>query len=156
MWNEMMTGASLLKSFWSSVKAGTESSFKRVFITGVTSMSMTDHTSGFNIVRNIAWDSRYCAMFGLTSEEVKDSLRLILAKEGDNEKVEQQVEDHYKNMEMLFNGYCFTRKKQGAQKVFNTNTCLEYFEVRATAKNLLFLLITFILEFKTWRIQRAK
>lgn len=135
-WAEMMKTGSFLKSFWSSIKAGTESCFKRIFITGVTSMSMTDHTSGFNIVQNIAWDRRYAAMFGLSSKEVKDTLRLIFEKK--SEKVEQLVEAHYKLMEGLFNGYCFTNYKQqhtDTQKVFNTNTCLEYFEVRAIEPN---------------------
>ena len=40
-WVEMMKTSPFLKSFWSSIKAGTESCFKRIFITGVTSMSMT-------------------------------------------------------------------------------------------------------------------
>lgn len=81
-------------------------------------------------------------MFGLTSEEVKASLRLILGDKA------EQVEAHYKIMEGLFNGYCFTNEEEDGredegqdvmhriQKVFNTNTCLEYFVVRITAINL--------------------
>jgi hypothetical protein len=52
-WKEIIKVGSFLKSFWSSVKVGTVSCLERIYMTGVTPISMTDHTSGFNIIENI-------------------------------------------------------------------------------------------------------
>jgi hypothetical protein len=91
-------------------------------------------------------DRRYSAMFGLTSEEVKDSLRLIF-----EENDEEQVDNQFKIMEKLFDGYCFTQGKGEYKKVFNTNTCLEFFSVsrQPLITSEIMLIIILYLEFTT-------
>jgi len=60
------------KQFFTVLKAGASGNnapIRRMFITGVTPMTMYDVTSGFNIGSNISIDSRFNAMVGLTDNE---------------------------------------------------------------------------------------
>ena len=45
-------GTGYLRSFFDTVKAGTDSTIKRCFVTGVSPVTMDDLTSGFNIGTN--------------------------------------------------------------------------------------------------------
>jgi len=62
------------KEFFTLLKAGAsgeDAPIDRIFITGVTPMTMYDVTSGFNIGKNISLDSEFNALTWFTEEEVK-------------------------------------------------------------------------------------
>jgi len=62
------------REFFTLLKVGTSGNnapIDRIFITGVTPMTMYDVTSGFNIVKNISLDSQFNALTGFTEGEVK-------------------------------------------------------------------------------------
>jgi len=67
----------LFKQFFTTLKtatAGNDSPLKRMFITGVTPMTMYDVTSGFNIGSNISLDTQFHNMVGFTQNEVDELL----------------------------------------------------------------------------------
>ena len=63
------------KQFFAVIKGGTsetDAPVKRLFITGVTPMTMYDVTSGFNIGKNISLDSTFNNMVGFTDSELQE------------------------------------------------------------------------------------
>ena len=63
-----------LRAFFNKVKAGTDSSIKRCFITGVSPVTMDDLTSGFNIGTNYSLSPEFNEMTGFTEKEVREML----------------------------------------------------------------------------------
>jgi hypothetical protein len=73
-YHDLTHGAGFLRHFFNVLKAGTTgsgSSLSRLFITGVSPVTMDDVTSGFNIGRNISLETKFNEMLGFTAEEVK-------------------------------------------------------------------------------------
>ena len=67
----------VFKQFFTVLKAGTSANnapIKRMFITGVTPMTMYDVTSGFNIGSNISLNSSFNEMLGFSEDEVKEMM----------------------------------------------------------------------------------
>ena len=69
-------GTSYLRSFFDTVKAGTDSTIKRCFVTGVSPVTMDDLTSGFNIGTNYSLSPEFNEMTGFNEEEVRAMLDL--------------------------------------------------------------------------------
>ena len=69
-----------LRAFFNRVKAGTYSSIKRCFITGVSPVTMDDLTSGFNIGTNYSLTPKFNAMMGFTEDEVREMLTYYSTK----------------------------------------------------------------------------
>ena len=67
-------GTGYLRSFFDTVKAGTDSSIKRVFVTGVSPVTMDDLTSGFNIGTNYSLSPEFNELVGFTEEDVRAML----------------------------------------------------------------------------------
>ncbi|KAG0336155.1 hypothetical protein BG000_006872 [Podila horticola] len=121
-WEQLRTGPnSLLKGFWAAVKGNLGSrSIVKCFITGVSPLSMTDHTGGFNVATYMTWREEMSGLCGLTAEDVLSALRLPNVY-----KSEYDVQNHFGIMKNNYDGYSFVEE---AQHVFNTNTCLEYLQ----------------------------
>ena len=65
--------SAFFKQFFTTLKTGTggnDAPIKRMFITGVTPMTLFDVTSGFNIGKNISIDSTFNEMVGITDDEL--------------------------------------------------------------------------------------
>ncbi|KAF9351659.1 hypothetical protein BGX26_010372 [Mortierella sp. AD094] len=123
-WDQLRTGLkSLLKGFWATVKGNLgRQSIEKCFITGVSPLSMADHTSGFNVETNVSWREELSGLCGLTEGDVFAALRLPSVCKSDDE-----VQKRFEIMKTNYYGYKFTELGQ-APRVFNTNTCLEYLE----------------------------
>ena len=89
----------------------------RIFITGVTSLTLDSLTSGFNIAQNVSMFPELNEMTGFTSEEAK-----ALLKEIEVSDVEGTMETLTEN----YNGYCF--HKRAENKVFNSNMVLYFMD----------------------------
>jgi len=105
------------KQFFTTLKAGTSGNnapIKRMFITGVTPMTMYDVTSGFNIGKNISLTSQFHNMIGLDKEELKSALR------------EYNLLDRVdiKMLKEWYNNYTFSRKIKNA--IYNTDMILYF------------------------------
>lgn len=72
-YNDLTHGSGFFRYFFNLLKGATGgqiSGLARLFITGVSPVTMDDVTSGFNIGTNISMDSRFSEMIGFTEDEV--------------------------------------------------------------------------------------
>ena len=86
-------GGGFYRSFFATLKAGTENgSVERLFVTGVSPVTMDDVTSGFNIGANLSLRPEFNEMLGFTEREVNgnfDLLRRVISEgRADSEIVE--------------------------------------------------------------------
>jgi hypothetical protein len=113
----------ILKTFWSNVKAGGTSDYgiKKVYITGVTPLLLSDLISGANDQENISFSPRLSTICGLTRSDVLEALRVIC-------NTEEEVQKHLKELEKHTNGYHFCQQRS-VDPVFNAQTALSYLQV---------------------------
>ena len=105
------------KQFFTTLKAGASGNnapIKRMFITGVTPMTMYDVTSGFNIGKNISLDSRFHNMVGFDTRELKDTLKAY------------NIEDKVKIslLKEWYNHYTFS--EESSEPIYNTDMILYF------------------------------
>ena len=78
-------GDGFFKQFFTVLKeatTGTDAPVSRMFVTGVTPVTMDDVTSGFNIASNISMDPAFAALAGFTREDVRAMLAYYRANAG--------------------------------------------------------------------------
>ena len=105
----------LFKQFFTTLKtatSGNDSPLKRMFITGVTPMTMYDVTSGFNIGSNISLNPNFNNLVGLNENEV-----LALLKYYD-------VDADISLLKEWYNNYIFSEKMP--EPIFNTDMILYF------------------------------
>ena len=114
---------SVLKAFWSNVKAGGKSSYgiRKVYITGVTPLLLSGLTSGGNHQENISFSPQISTICGLTRSDVLGALRVICNNE-------EEMQKHFEELQHHANGYHFCQE-QSVDPVFNTQTALSYLQV---------------------------
>ena len=117
------SGLAILEGFWSTVKACRTMDYgiKKVFITGVTPLLLSDLTSGFNEQQSKSFDRDFSTICGLTRSDIQGALRAVY---GDEEK----VETHLKELALYANGYHFC-PELAVDTVFNTQAALLYLQV---------------------------
>ncbi len=111
-----------LRAFFNKVKAGTSSSIKRCFITGVSPVTMDDLTSGFNIGTNYSLSSKFNEMVGFTEEEVREMLTYYSANSRFNHTIDELIE----LMKPWYNNYCFAQECYGDTTLYNSNMVLYF------------------------------
>ena len=120
-YHQLTHGGGFFRDFFATVKTGTESgSLERLFITGVSPVTMDDVTSGFNIGTNISFDSAYNQMVGFTEEEVHD----LVAMYADLGVFDRERDAAIDVMREWYNGYRFA--KGAAEDMYNTDMVLYY------------------------------
>ena len=98
-----------------------KAAFDRIYMTGVSPVTMDDLTSGFNIATNITQNPRFNAMLGFEEREV---LRLYEDFKGVGEYQEGNPADWVRSFKPWYDGYCFSPKKVGKESVFNSDMVL--------------------------------
>ncbi len=98
-----------------------KSSFDRIFMTGVSPVTMDDLTSGFNIATNISQDAEFNAMLGFSEEEV---LKLYADFKGTGRYQTCEPTEWVKSIKPWYDGYCFSKAKIGKESVFNSDMAL--------------------------------
>ena len=118
---DMTKSGGFYKNFYAQLKiATTRGSVKRVFITGVTTVSLDSLTSGFNIANDISHSSMFAGMFGFTDEELRDLIPQLV----DLERTGVTRDAVFERMKTLYNGYRFSPNSE--LSVFNASMCLYY------------------------------
>ncbi|MDL1964972.1 MAG: ATP-binding protein [Deltaproteobacteria bacterium] len=115
-YHDLTHGAGFLRHFFNVLKAGTTgsgSSLARLFITGVSPVTMDDVTSGFNIGRNISLEPKFDEMLGFTILET----RSLISWYKDHGNFLLDTDETFGIMQLWYNNYCFSHKSQ--QSVFN-------------------------------------
>ena len=114
-------GGGFFRNFFATLKTGTESGgLERMFITGVSPITMDDVTSGFNIGANISLTPAFNELLGFTEGEVESVLRTY----SDLGALNQEVDAAMNTMREWYNGYRFA---EGAPNdLYNSDMVLYY------------------------------
>ena len=98
----------------------------RIFLTGVSPVTLDDLTSGFNIGWHLSTNPKFNAMLGFTQDDVRTMFRYYQEVgwlEGDIEEMIGEMKPWYDN-------YCFAKTLIGKEHVFNSDMVLYYLSRR--------------------------
>ena len=118
-------GGGFYRNFFATLKDGAGYSgggLERMFITGVSPITMDDVTSGFNIGKNISLEPEFNDMLGFTEEEVRELLEMYR----DCGVFDQEVEAALEVMREWYNGYRFAEESEG--ELYNTDMVLYFLD----------------------------
>jgi len=125
-----------VRSFYEVFKTHTSGScIDRIFITGVTSLTLDSLTSGFNIAQNVSMFPELNEMTGFTNEETKALLKEVAITNKESSPHLCSAEHIEETMELLienYNGYCFYKSIE--KKLFNSNMVLYFLDAYQRAK----------------------
>ena len=120
-YHQLTHGGGFYRSFFATLKAGTESgSLERMFVTGVSPVTMDDVTSGFNIGKNLSLLPEYNELLGFTEADV----RWMLKTYRDIGAFDRDVEKTIATMREWYDGYRFA--KTSPRTVYNADMVLHY------------------------------
>ena len=115
-------GTGYLRTFFDTIKAGTYSSIERVFVTGVSPVTLDDLTSGFNIGTNYSLSYAFHEMVGFTEQEV----RAMLTYYSQHHEFHHTVDELIEIMKPYYDNYCFAVKAYGKTTMYNSNMVLSF------------------------------
>ena len=115
-------GTGYLRSFFDTVKAGTYSTIKRCFVTGVSPVTMDDLTSGFNIGTNYSLSPEFNEMTGFNEEEVRAMLDYYATTCQFHHSTDELIEA----MKPWYDNYCFSEQSYGGTTMYNSNMVLYF------------------------------
>lgn len=121
---EITHGNGFLRLFFNKLKAGTTevgASIKKIFITGVSPVTLDDVTSGFNIAKNITTDAQFNSIIGFTEAEVITMLNHY--KEAG--LINEPIENLLAVMREWYNNYCFSKNEIG-KSMYNSYMVLYF------------------------------
>lgn len=107
-----------VRAFYEELKNGTQMGIGRIFVTGVSPISLDSMTSGYNISTNLSLDPRYNEMMGFTSEEVNNLISMI--------DTIANPQDTLLEMKQHYDGYRFS--KFANKHIYNPNMALYYLD----------------------------
>ena len=108
------------KNFFAKLKSATRRAVARIFITGVTSISLDSLTSGFNIAANCTIFPAFADLYGFTEAE----LRALVPQVLDIDPLGLKLDNLIAHMKEWYNGYRFSPYSDAT--VFNPTMCLGY------------------------------
>ena len=117
-------GEGYLRLFFDAVKTATETSLKRVFVTGVSPVTMDDLTSGFNIGTNYSLETEFNAMMGFTEDEVRGMLTYYSTVCPFHHTVDELIE----RMKPWYDNYCFAKSRYGKETMYNSVMVLYFID----------------------------
>src|SRR5574344_377966 len=115
-------GTGYLRTFFDTIKSGTDSSIERVFITGVSPVTLDDLTSGFNIGTNYSLAYGFNEMVGFTEEEVREMLTYYSQHYEFHHTIDELIEI----MKPYYDNYCFAVDAYGETTMYNSNMVLSF------------------------------
>ena len=115
-------GEGFFRNFFGTLKAGTAESgaIERLFVTGVSPITMDDVTSGFNIGANVSLRPGFNEVLGFTEAEVRDMLRMYR----DRGAIDQDPDAVLDLMHEWYDGYRFA--EEAGPDIYNTDMVLYY------------------------------
>ena len=115
-------GTGYLRNFFDTVKAGTDSSIKRCFVTGVSPVTMDDLTSGFNIGTNYSVSPEFNELVGFTEEDVREMLDYYRTTVDFHHTTDELIDI----MKPWYDNYCFAEESYGNTTMYNSNMVLYF------------------------------
>jgi hypothetical protein len=107
-----------VRKFYETIKTATrDGAVERIFVTGVSPVTVDSLTSGFNIATQITLDPHFHNMMGFTKAEVTDILRGIEVEEKD-------FPEFMIDLKSWYDGYLFNRKV--TERLYNSDMVLYF------------------------------
>ena len=125
-YREKTHGEGLIRGFFNNVKASTSNAgaaVERLFITGVSPITMDDVTSGFNIGTNISMLPQFNSIIGFSEDEVREMITYY--KDEDALPEDVTVEGLLEIMKPWYDNYCFSPQKLG-ERMYNSDMTLYF------------------------------
>uniref|UniRef100_UPI004056F1AA AAA family ATPase n=1 Tax=Candidatus Electrothrix sp. TaxID=2170559 RepID=UPI004056F1AA len=110
-----------VRAFYETIKIATgQGVVDRLFITGVTSITLDSMTSGFNIGKNLSFEKAFNQSMGFTRNETMQAVQTLADTCGfDAQKITKDIAQWY-------NGYQFSSRAE--EKIFNPDMVLYYID----------------------------
>ncbi len=115
-YREQTHGEGYLRRFFNAIKSAAGSSLGRVFVTGVSPVTMDGLTSGFNIGTNYSQSPCFNEMTGFTEDEVHDMLEYYANTLPFNHTPDELI----KAMKPWYDNYCFALNRYGKTTMYNS------------------------------------
>ena len=113
------------EGFYCDIFKKFKGNFDRIFITGVSPVTLDDVTSGFNIGWHISTKPEFNQMLGFSTEDVREMFTYY--KEKGAIRPDSDIEAIISNMKPWYDNYCFSADALEKQsKVFNCDMILYY------------------------------
>ncbi|MDO3392381.1 AAA family ATPase, partial [Bacteroides sp. ET489] len=119
-------GEGFIREFFNVIKAATtgpDAAIDRMFITGVSPVTMDDVTSGFNIGTNISMKPEFNSIIGFSTEEVRQMISYYKSEGALPEEV--TVDDLLEEMRPWYDNYCFS-EDMSDEHMFNSDMSLYF------------------------------
>ena len=121
-YREQTHGEGYLRHFFDTIKGAAGDSLGRVFVTGVSPVTMDDLTSGFNIGTNYSLSPEFNEMVGFTEEEVREMLAYYASVLPFRHSVDELIEV----MKPWYGNYCFDNSECGMATIYNPAMVLNF------------------------------
>ena len=121
-YREQTHGEGYLRHFFDTIKGAAGDSLGRVFVTGVSPVTMDDLTSGFNIGTNYSLSPEFNEMVGFTEEEVREMLAYYSSVLPFHHSVDELIEV----MKPWYDNYCFATSECGKDTICNPAMVLDF------------------------------
>ncbi len=123
VFSDLTSAGGAIKAFYSFLKScltDIDDPLTRLFITGVTSISLDSLTSGFNIAGDITSRPAFASLAGFA----EDDLRRLIPQILNLSDIDLTLDEIVQRMKDWYNGYRFSSKSD--ETVFNSSMCLYY------------------------------
>ena len=121
-YREQTHGEGYLRHFFDTIKGAAGDSLGRVFVTGVSPVTMDDLTSGFNISTNYSLAPEFNEMVGFTEDEVREMLAYYTSVLPFRHSVDELIEV----MKPWYDNYCFATSECGKTTICNPAMVLNF------------------------------
>ncbi len=122
-YEDLVQSEGILKTVFKAIKASaSEGKLRRVFITGVSPVVMSDMTSGYNVVTSIYLEPELSAVCGITAPELTELVQQVAAACPPQQVTAMTV---LATMREFYNGYRFCSDMQ-QPKVYNPTLCFYF------------------------------
>ncbi len=105
------------RTFFAALKSATSSCLKKIFITGVSPVTLDDLTSGFNINFNYTSYAAFNEMMGFTEKEVRTILDYYRQFHPFNHTTDELID----TIKPWYDNYCFSKKSLGRETLYNSD-----------------------------------
>jgi hypothetical protein len=134
-YEKLTRGEGFYRSFFNVLKEGTTGSgapISRLFITGVSPITLDDVTSGFNIGTILSLDARFNRMLGFTKEDVTALLEYYTQQDS----IRHPIPFLLDIMTQWYGRYLFSEDAANDERMFNTDMVLYFLNHYVSRKKL--------------------
>lgn len=123
--NEVYHALTHASGFYREIFKKFKGMFERIFMTGVSPVTLDDLTSGFNIGWNISTDFQFNMMLGFSETDVRTMLQYY--KDAGQLSADTDIEAMIQEMKPWYDNYCFAEGSlERDPKMFNCDMVLYY------------------------------